>query len=236
MTGDSFFALAVGGMIALFFGTMLVFGGYRFFLFLLPVLGFFFGFGLGAQTVQALFGDGFLSTITSWAVGFGFALVFALLSYAFYFVAVGLIGAALGYALGVGIMEAIGLNFGFIVWLVGIIAAMAVGAGTLFFNVQKYVVIAATAVLGAGVIVGTFLFLFSGQQAAQLTQNPVRTALQTSPLWTIIFLVLAILGIVAQFQSTKTYEVDTYNRLAEASGTAPVEAMQSDTAPGPAGV
>ncbi|HET6320281.1 MAG TPA: DUF4203 domain-containing protein [Chloroflexota bacterium] len=237
MTTDSFFALAVGGMIALFFGTMLAFGGYRFFLFLLPVLGFFFGFGLGAQTVQALFGDGFLSSITSWVVGFGFALVFALLSYAFYFVAVGLIGAALGYALGVGILEAIGLNFGFIVWLVGIIAAMAVGAATLIFNVQKYVVIAATALLGAGVIVGTFLFLFGGQQAAQLTQNPVRTALQNSPLWTIIFIVVAILGLVAQYQSTKNYEVETYNRLAEASGTAPVEAMQSDTpAPGPAGV
>ena len=235
MTGESFFALAIGGMIALFFGTMLVFGGYRFFLFLLPIFGFFFGFGLGAQTVQVLFGDGFLSTITSWLVGFGFALVFAVLSYAFYFVAVGLIGAALGYALGVGIMEAIGFNFGFLVWLIGIIAAMAVGAATLIFNVQKYVIIVATSLLGAGVIVGTFLYLFGGQ-SAQLSQNLVRTGLQNSPLWTIVFIVLAILGIVLQYQSTKSFEVETYNRLAEASGTAPVEAIQSDTAPGPAGV
>jgi len=233
MTGDSFFALAVGGMLALFFGTMLVFGGYRFFLVLLPVFGFFFGFGLGAQTVQALFGDGFLSTATSWAVGFGFALVFALLSYAFYFVAVGLIGAALGYALGVGVMQAIGFNFGFIVWLVGIIAAMAVGAGVLIFNVQKYVIIAATAILGTGVIIGTFLFLFGGP-AAQLTQNPVRVALSGSPFWTISFIVLAVLGVVAQYQSTKSFEVETYNRFADYSGES-AEAVEAP-APGPAGI
>src|SRR5690242_3022132 len=128
MTTESFFAVTIGAMIALFFGTLLVLAGYRFFLFLLPIFGFFFGFTLGAQTVTALFGDGFLSTVTSWVVGFGFALIFAVLSYAFYIVAVGLIGAALGYALGVGILEAIGLNFGFIVWLVGIVAAMVVGA------------------------------------------------------------------------------------------------------------
>jgi len=42
-----------------------VVGGYRFFIFLLPIWGFFFGFGLGAQAVQALFGDAFLSTVTS---------------------------------------------------------------------------------------------------------------------------------------------------------------------------
>jgi hypothetical protein len=233
MTGDSFFALAITGMIALFFGTMLIFAGYRFFLFLLPVFGFFFGFGLGAQTVQALFGDGFLSTITGWVVGFGFALVFALLSYAFYFVAVGLIGAALGYALGVGFMELFVPNLNFIVWLVGIIAAVAVGAATLMLNIQKYVVIAATAILGAGVVVGTFLFLFGGP-SAQLTQNPVRTALNASPLWTIFFIVLAILGIVGQYQSTKNYEMETYNRFADATDTASAEALQSETAPGSA--
>ena len=39
----------------------------------------------------------------------------------FYFAAVALIGGALGYAVGVGLMEAIGLDFGFLVWAVGIV-------------------------------------------------------------------------------------------------------------------
>lgn len=220
MTGESFFALMVGGMIALFFGMTLLLAGYRFFLFLLPIWGFIFGFGLGAETVQALFGDAFLSTVTSWVVGFGVAAIFAVLAYLFYFMAVAFIGGALGYALGVGLLQAIGLNFGFLVWLVGIVAAIVLAAVVLIFNIQKYVIIIATALLGAGVIVGTFLFLFGGP-TAQLLQNPVRVALQGSAFWTITFILLAIIGGLAQFQSTRSIELETYNRYAEMYGGEP---------------
>ena len=218
MTTESFFALAVGGMIALFFGALLMFGGYRFFMFLLPIWGFFFGFGLGAQTVQALFGDAFLATMTSWVVGFGMAVIFALLSYLFYFLAVALIGGSLGYTLTIGVLQAIGLDFGLLVWLIGIVAAIVVGAAVLVFNVQKYVVIAATAILGAGVIVGTFLFLFGGVPAPVLTENAVRAALQNSPGWTIAFIILAALGMGAQFESTRTFEAEAYDHFAELYG------------------
>jgi Domain of unknown function (DUF4203) len=212
MTTDSFFALAVSSMIALFFGTVLAFAGYRFFLVLLPIFGFLFGFVLGAQTVQALFGEGFLATLTGWLAGFIVAVVFAVSSYFFYIAAVGLLGFALGYALATGLLMAFGLDLGFLVWLVGIVAGMVVGAGVVLLNIQKYVVIVATALLGAGVIVGTFLFLFGGLPPAELTQNPVRHVLQTSPFWMLVFLAVAALGAVAQFVSTRRWEVDTYNR------------------------
>jgi hypothetical protein len=221
MTSESFFALAVGGMIALFFGSVLLFGGYRFFMFLLPIWGFFFGFGLGAETVQALFGQAFLSTVTSWVVGFAVALLLAVLAYLFYFFAVALIAGGLGYAVGVGLLQAIGLNFGLLVWAVGIALGVIVAVAVLAFSVQKWVVIAATSILGAGVIVGTFLFLFGGPEA-QLIQNPVRIALQASPFWTIGFIVLALVGAVAQFESTRHVEIETYNRYAEMSGAEPV--------------
>ncbi len=229
MTSDSFFALMVGGIIALLFGSMLLLAGYRFFLFLLPIWGFIFGFGLGAQSVQAIFGDAFLSTATSWVVGFGVALVFAVLSYLFYFAAVAIVGGALGYTLAVGLLQAIGLNFGFVVWLIGLAAAVVVGVGVLVLNVQKWVVIAATAILGAGVIVGCFLFLFGGP-ATQVLQNPVRLALQASPWWTLAFVVLAVFGIVAQFQSTKQFEVAVYDRSAELVGGESKTATETATA------
>jgi hypothetical protein len=221
MTQESFIAVAIGAMIALFFGTLLVFGGYRFFLFLLPIWGFFFGFGLGAESVQALFGDAFLATVTSWVVGFVVAMIFAVCAYLFYFAAVALIAGSLGYALGVGIMEAIlGSNFGLVTWLVGIALAVIFAIVVLVFNIQKWVIIAATSILGAGVIITTFVTLFGGP-SAQVTQNPVRVALQASPWWTISFLVLAILGIVAQFQSTRRFELDMYNRSSELIGQDP---------------
>ena len=61
MTNESFFALAIMALVALFFGFVFAFSGYRFFLVLLPIWGFFYGFGVGAHTIQALLGDAFLA-------------------------------------------------------------------------------------------------------------------------------------------------------------------------------
>lgn len=230
MTNDSFFALMVGGIIALLFGSVLLFAGYLFFLFLLPIWGFVFGFGLGAGTVQALFGDALLSTATSWVVGFGLALVFAVLSYLLYFAAVGLIGASLGYWIGVGLMQAIGFDYGFLVWLVGIVLGIIVGAAVLVLNIQKWVVIIATSLLGAGAIIGTFLFLFSGAPGTQVMANPVRVALQSSPFWMVNYIILAVFGFVAQYQTTKRFEIETYNRLSD-MGDSTDPAAQSEVVP-----
>jgi hypothetical protein len=214
MTTDSFFATMLVSMIALFFGFVLAFGGYRFFLVLLPIFGFFFGFSFGAQAIQAIFGGGFLSSVTSWVVGFFFGAAFAVMSYLFYFFAVTVIAGALGYSLGVGIMQAIGFDFGLIEWLVGVVVAIVVAFGVLILNIQKWVVMIATALLGAGTIVGTFLFLFGGLPSDQLVQNPVRVALQNSPLWMIVFVIVAAVGVVVQYETTRHWEVTSYNRIA----------------------
>jgi hypothetical protein len=138
--------------------------------------------------------------------------VFAVSSYVFYLGAVAIVGGALGYALATGLLMALGLDFGLLVWTVGVVAWLVIGAAVILLNVQKYAVIAATALLGAGVIVGTFLFLFGGLPPAELAQNPVRHVLQTSPFWMLVFLALAALGAVAQFVTTRRWEIDTYNR------------------------
>jgi hypothetical protein len=212
MTNDSFFAIACLSIIGLLFGSVLAFGGYRFFLILLPIWGFFFGFGLGAQTIQAIFGSGFLSDVTSWIVGFVVALIFAVLSYLFYIFAVALIAGSLGYVLGIWLMMAIGFDMGFITWMVGIIASIALTIGVLVLNIQKWVIVIATALLGAAVIVGTFLTMFGSLPPQVLVANPVRFVLQTSPFWMIVFLIIAVLGGVAQYQTSRRLEIDTYNR------------------------
>lgn len=210
MVTESFASLLCAGIIAMMFGLLLTFGGYRFFLFLLPIWGFFFGLGLGAQTMQALFGEGFLSTITSWVVGFCVGALFAVLAYFFYIVAVAIIAGSLGYALAVGLLGAIGMDFGFLVWLIGLVAAVALAGVTLYFNLQKWVIMIATAVLGAGTIVGTFVFLFN--PAATVLQSPVKAALNSSPLLMLLFLVLAVAGVVVQQRANRAYTIASYNR------------------------
>lgn len=204
--------------IALLFSAALIFGGYRFFLFLLPIWGFFFGFGLGAQAVQALFSDGLFATVTSWVVGFIVAVIFALASYFFYAAAIAVAAGALGYMLGVGIMDLFGLDgLSLITFLVGIVLAVAVIFVTFRFNLQKYVIIAATSIGGAALVVGTILLGVGGVNLLQLAEHPVRLLWQTSPFMAIVFVLLAAAGIVVQIQANRRFEVETYNRFAEVS-------------------
>jgi hypothetical protein len=213
MVNESFFTFACAGLIGLLFGAALAFSGYRLFIFLLPLWGFFFGLALGAQTIQALFGDAFLATVTSWVVGFIVALIFAVLAYVFYLFAVAIIAGSLGYALAVGLLTAIGLQMGFLVWIIGIVAAVALAVVTLVFNIQKWVIIVATAILGSATVFGTILLMFN--PAAQVMANPIKSLLASSPLMAILFLVVAGLGIYFQFVSTRAVTIVEYNRLEE---------------------
>ena len=210
MATDSFFALACAGMIGILFGLVVCFAGYRFFLILLPIWGFFFGFAFGTQTIQALFNQGPFTTVTSWVVGFVVALVFAVLAYLFYIAAVALIAGSLGYSVAVGLLMAIGMNMNFIVWLIGIVAGIALAVVVLKFNVQKWVIIIATGILGAGVILGSFILMFN--PSAQILENPVQVVLKSSPFLMILFLVVAVVGIIAQFRASDLYSLKSYNR------------------------
>lgn len=215
MVTDSFLSLACASLIAFLFGLTMLFSGYRLFLFLLPIWGFFFGLALGAQSLQALFGVGFLATITSWVVGFLVGAIFAVLSYLFYFVAVALLAGSIGYGIAVGLLTWIGLDMGFLVWIIGIIAGVALAAVTILFNLQKWVIIIATSLAGVGVIVATFVLLFF--PAARFIESPVRVALEASPLLAILGIVLAILGIIVQARQNRNWEVTSYNRWEEMS-------------------
>lgn len=213
MTTESFLALACASLIAFVFGLVLCFGGYRFFLILLPIWGFFFGLVFGAQSMQMLFGTGFFAEVTSWVVGFVVGAIFAVLSYFFYLVAVALIAGALGYTVATGLLLAIGLDMGALVWIIGVVAGIALAAVTVIFNLQKWVIIIATSLLGAGVIFGAFLILFAPH--ATLLENPIKTALGQSPLLMITAVVVAILGIIVQVRVNRRYTIESYNRWAE---------------------
>lgn len=204
-------------IIALLFATTLIFGGYRFFLFLLPIWGFFAGFGLGASAVEAIFSTGLLATVTGWVVGFIIAIIFALLSYFFYAAGVGVAAGILGYTLGVGLMDLIGLSgLSLITFAVATILAIAAVVVTFRFNLQKYVIIAATAISGAAAAVGVILLGVGNVDLVRLAESPVRLLFQTSPFMGIVFLALAASGIAFQIRANRRYEIQSYNRFAEA--------------------
>ena len=58
MEGGSVLGTLLAGGLLLFLGSLIAFAGYRLFIVLLPIYGFFIGLSFGAHSVQALFGDG----------------------------------------------------------------------------------------------------------------------------------------------------------------------------------
>ena len=203
--------------IALLFATALIFGGYRFFLFLLPIWGFFGGFVLGSTAIEALFNTGLFATVTGWVVGFVVGAIFALLSYFFYAAAIAVAAGILGYMVGVGIMDLFGLNgLALITFIVGILAAIALVFVTIRYNLQKYVIIAATAIGGAALVAGTIMLGVGGVDLIRLAESPLRLLWQASPFMAIVFVLLAVAGIAVQIRTNRRFEVETYNRLSEA--------------------
>ena len=203
------FELFCGTLIALLFGMFVCFAGYRFFLVLLPIWGFFTGFMLGAQAIQAISGGGFLGDVTSWVVGFLVGAVFAVLSYLFYIVGVALLAGTFGYAIGAGFMGLIGVDFGLLVWIVGLVVGIALAVVVLMFNIQKWVIIIATAVGGAGLITGVMYFGYGAFSVlSDVFKNPVKAALDESPLLLVLFLVVAVAGVVIQWKVNQNFTLE----------------------------
>jgi hypothetical protein len=219
MEGGSVLGTIMGAALLLFLGSLIAFAGYRLFLILLPIYGFFFGLSFGAHSVQALFGDGFLSTTTSWVVGFFVGLLFALLSYLFWAFAVALMAGSLGYALVAGFFGLFDADLTVLVWIVGVVVGIVFAVGALALNLQKAIVIVATALLGAWSIIGTFLFLFTSATPETIADDGMKIVLEDHPLWFIIFAVVAALGMAFQFQANRNYEIRAYNRWREYSET-----------------
>ena len=203
------------GLFAIGIGLAFAFYGFRVFLILLPIWGFFAGFALGAQTIGIILNEGFLASITGLVVGFAVGGIFAILSYLFYFLAVALLSGAFGYGLAVGILTWIGLDLDFLVWIIGIVVGVALAVLVLRFNIQKYAVIIITALAGTAVTIFVMLAAFGGLSTIELMLSPVARAIDDSGWWFLYFIIVAAAGIFFQLQTNKEYEIEEYNRWAD---------------------
>jgi len=199
-------------ILALLLGAAFCFGGWRFFLILLPFWGLIMGFNIGTEATRALLGDGTFATLTSWAVGIVLALVFAALCYLYWYGAIALLGGTVGYLLGASLWGLIGNEQGVIAFVIGIAVGAVFAIATLVLNVPKYLVVALTAIGGAAMIVAAW-FIITGQiPSDNITWNAIGREIKDSFIWLVIWAVLAAAGFVAQTRAPAigpaTYEFD----------------------------
>ena len=131
-------------ILAVVIGLAFAFGGWRFFLLLLPLWGFFIGFSLATEGMRALTGDGTFATVTRWVVGLVVALVFAGLAYLFYYAAIAIFAGTVGYTIGAAAWGIIGNEQGVIAFVIGLVVGVVLAIGVLALNVPRYLVIVLT--------------------------------------------------------------------------------------------
>jgi hypothetical protein len=199
-------------IVAAVIGLAFAFGGWRFFLLLLPFWGFLVGFNIGTDAVSALFGDGTFATLTSWVVGLVFAVAFALFSYLYYYAAIALLGGAVGYAIGTSLWGIVGNEYGLIAFVIGLALGAVVAIGIIALNVPRLLVIVLTGLGGAAVVVAGW-FILTGQMPTDNIQwTMVGKLIRDSWFWLIVWGVIAAAGILAQVMAPPmgpdTYELD----------------------------
>jgi hypothetical protein len=188
----------IGGVLIILFGLFITLAGLQVFLISLPVLGFFFGFFVGAAGIEALFGDGFLSTVTGWIAGFVVGVIFAILSWFWWYLGVLLAAGALGSVLGTGLVEAFGSDSGWLIFMAGLLGIIVVVGLTLLLNLPIYIIIVSTSIAGSSLLISGILLVFNQLEFEELGHGTAVAAIEESWFWLIAWAIAAAIGMLCQ--------------------------------------
>jgi len=194
-------------LIVFLLGLAIIVFGYRIFLVLLPVFGFFAGFWLGADITSLLLGTGFLGSIAGWVAGFVLGLIFALFSYMYFKFAIGVQAMIITYSIVAGLLGAF-FEPGILTTAIGVTFAVVVMMLTFALNLQKLVVIVITSIAGSNAILLSALLLFGRVtlQSLQASGTSIIPIVRDSWLWLLLWLVLAGAGVWGQIRVNRSYE------------------------------
>lgn len=186
------------GILLVVFGLTITFMGLQVFFATLPLLGFVFGFFVGAAVIQSLFGDGFLSTVSGWVFGFVVGLLFAFISWFWWYAGVLLSAGALGAVLGTGLVRAFGSSSEWLLFIFGLVGFIALMALTYVLNLPVYLVIVNTAFAGATVLITGVLLVFNRVDYEELGYGTAASIINDSWWWIIVWSVVSVMGLMFQ--------------------------------------
>jgi hypothetical protein len=202
------------GLFALVLGLGICFLGLRLFFIMLPIWGFIAGFYVGAEGFTAIFGEGFLSTVTGWVLGFFVGLLFAVLAYLFWYVGAIIAVGSVGASLGSGLMAAFNVDSEWVIFIVAAIGAIAFAIAAILFWLPVYMVIVSTAFLGAASIVAGIMLVFDQVDKEAFEWGSIFAMIEDSWFWLFVWAVIAAVGMVYQLMSAArvTFPEDRWSR------------------------
>lgn len=196
---------AVIGILAILIGLVACLAGYIVFRFVLPILGFLIGIGLGAQLAASLFDQPYLATPLSWIIAIAVGLVVATIAFVWWYVSVALTIGGLGYAIGYGAAIGLGLTVTNAI-IAGVVLAVVFALAAIILRVPIGVVIVVTAFWGASALIGGVLILLGRIEPNQLRNGTVDVVINASPLLLAVWIGLGIVGVLVQWFTTPRQE------------------------------
>jgi hypothetical protein len=177
----------VVGIIAVLIGALLCFRGYVTMRVIISLFGAFVGFMLGAGLVAGVTDSGFGQLALSWLVGIVGAVLFGVLAYFSYQIAVVIGMAGIGFAIGTTVMAAVGVG-----------SQVAIVVAT---DLPAVILVVLTALAGASVTVAGVMLIAGTIGINRLTAEGVGAEMSRGWWWYVLYGGLALLGIIAQLRS-----------------------------------
>lgn len=191
------------GLLAILVGALFCFRGYLAMRIIIPMWGAFVGFMLGAGLVVGVGDDGFLRSAVGWIVGIAVGLLFALLAYLYYEISIAIAMGGIGFVLGTGLMVALGVDWSWLIVLVGVIVGVLLAIIAIAGDLPMILLTVLTAMAGATTIVGGIMLLTGTVDTLDFETVATTKRLDDDWWWYAIYLVLVIAGIVAQVSDTQ---------------------------------
>ncbi len=188
------------GILAIIAGIAMLVAGQFVLRLMIPIWGFFAGFAFGAGLVADLADDRFLGTALGWVLGLVFALVFAILAYLYYYIAIVIAMGAAGFAIGSGIIVALGIDWNWVAVLVGLVLGILVGLVSVFADIPMVMLVVIGSIAGAVGVVGGLMLLFGSLNTADFSRGDFTDTVSNNFLWWLLFVVLVIGGVFVQIR------------------------------------
>jgi len=192
------------GVLGLLAGAAVCSAGLRLFAILLPIWGLIVGFLFGAGIVSAIFGDGFLATTLGIVIGIISALIFAALSYLYWYVGVLLAATVAGGILGASLFATFGVDSGWLLFIIGVIFGALFLILAFIGRFPIVLVAISTAISGSAIAIGGALLLFNQIDRDELSTSALWERINDSWYLWIIWLVAAAIGFGVQIREAQS--------------------------------
>lgn len=187
------------GIVAVAIGALLCFRGYVTMRLVISLFGAFAGFMLGVGLFGDTAGNGGQVAL-GWVAGVVGAVLFGLLAYFSYQLAVIIGMAAIGFTLGTSVMSMFASSSSLLTLIVGIIAGVLLAILAVSTNLPAVLLVVLTSFAGASVATSGIAIIVGAMSLDRLT-GPGFVELTGGIGWTVLYLALAVLGLIAQLRA-----------------------------------